>query len=372
MSIRMVRMPSATYIAKKNSNYYSEDDINLTTSIGVLNADTEASLINLVYGKITLNNVQYLISIKDMEMKNNIKNYNSITNIDDIIPFRYAYGNQNGYVIGKGNELSYSINGSEFKINSGRIVVQGVESDIDANGVPFVVDTASSTKQYYTVYYKVNLATNIVSIETKYDIAGYPKIDGGDDLTKTTSGYATLELYHFDVENGVISNVNKLVKAIEYSGTALVGYDINKGTVEERLNALGFKEGSINLNYDATQNKVFRQGNYVFGYAEFSGSPSGTIGTLDEIFRPKETVNIGVKIQAEMSASGGGTGTSVTSDKYYRDIYATIDTDGNIIISNSSLGFTDRESYSQVQAFVSASCYFNIKGIYFGYEANPL
>lgn len=296
----------------------------------------------------------------------------NINNIDDIIAVRYAYGNQDGYVINRGNELSYSINGSEFKINSGRVVLQGVETDIDANGASFVVDTASSTKQYYTIYYKVNLATNIVIIEAKYDVAGYPTIDKGDDLTKTTSGYATLELYHFDVENGVISNVNKLVKAIEYSGTALVGYDINKGTVEERLNALGFKEGSINLNYDATQNKVFRQGNYVFGYAEFSGSPSGTIGTLDEIFRPKETVNIGVKIQAEMSASGGGTGTSVTSDKYYRDVYATIDTDGNIIISNSSLGFSDRESYSQVQAYVSASCYFNIKGIYFGYEANPL
>lgn len=297
----------------------------------------------------------------------------NINNIDDIIAVRYAYGNQDGYVINRGNELSYSINGSEFKINSGRVVLQGVETDIDANGAPFVVDTASSTKQYYTVYYKVNLATNIVTIETKYDVAGYPTIDKGDDLTKTTSGYATLELYHFEVENGVISNVNKLVKAIEYSGTALVGYDINKGTVEERLNALGFKEGSINLNYDATQNKVFRQGNYVFGYAEFSGSPSGTIGTLDEIFRPKETVNIGVKISASAYASGGGTGTSVTSDTYKSDIYANIDTNGNIYVQNSGIGFSDRNNVSSaVQAYVSCSCSFAIKGIYFGYEANPL
>lgn len=297
----------------------------------------------------------------------------SINNIDDIIPFRYAYGNQNGYVIGKGNELSCTINGSEFKINSGRVVLQGVESDIDANGVAFVVDTASSTKQYYTVYYKVNLATNIVTIETKYDIAGYPTIAEGDDLTKTTSGYATLELYHFDVENGVISNVNKLIKAIEYSGTALVGYDINKGTVEERLNALGFKEGSINLKYGATQNKVFRQGNYVFGYAEFSGSPSGTIGTLDVMFRPKEKVNIGVKVLASAYASGGGTGLSVTSDTYTSNIYATIDTEGNIFVEDGGIGFTDRNSASSaMQAFVSCSCSFAIKGIYFGYEANPL
>ena len=302
MSIRMVRMPSATYIAKKNSNYYSEDDINLTTSIGVLNADTEASLINLVYGKITLNNVQYLISIKDMEMKNNIKNYNSITNIDDIIPFRYAYGNQNGYVIGKGNELSYSINGSEFKINSGRIVVQGVESDIDANGVAFSVDGSNSTKQYYVVYYKVNLATNVVSIESTYDVAGYPTIDKGDDLTKTTSGYATLELYHFEVENGVISNVNKLVKAIEYSGTALVGYDINKGTVEERLNALGFKEGVAEFSNlpsnTASVNSLKKQGKYViFNFKSpeimtlILKGETGYI-TIPPEFRPKEKTEI--------------------------------------------------------------------------------
>ena len=298
----------------------------------------------------------------------------SINNIDDIIPFRYAYGNQDGYVIGKGNELSHTINGSEFKINSGRIVLQGVESDIDANGVAFVVDTASSTKQYYTLYYKVNLATNVVTIETKYDVAGYPIIDKGDDLTKTTSGYATLELYHFDVENGVISNVNKLVKAIEYSGTALVGYNIDKGTVEERLNALGFKEGSIKLNnYNATQNKVFRQGNYVFGYAEFSGNPSGTIGTLDEVFRPKETVSIGVKISASAYASGGGTGTSVSSDTYTGSVSAEIDTNGNITITNYGIGFSDRNNVSSaVQAFVSCSCKFTVEGIYFGYEANPL
>ena len=59
----------------------------------------------------------------------------NITNIDDIIPFRYAYGNQNGYVKDKGNEVGYTVNGSQFTIGSGRIVLQGVESDISASGV---------------------------------------------------------------------------------------------------------------------------------------------------------------------------------------------------------------------------------------------
>ena len=80
----------------------------------------------------------------------------NINNIDDIVPFRYAYGNQDGYVLNKGNELSYTINGNQFRINSGRVVLQGVEDDIDANGVNFTIDNISGTR-YYVVYYKVNL-----------------------------------------------------------------------------------------------------------------------------------------------------------------------------------------------------------------------
>ena len=75
----------------------------------------------------------------------------NITNIDDIIGLRYAYGNQNGYVINKGNECSYTINGSIFKINSGRLVLQGVECDIDANGVEILIDSIAS-KQYFLKY----------------------------------------------------------------------------------------------------------------------------------------------------------------------------------------------------------------------------
>ena len=71
----------------------------------------------------------------------------NVRNIDDIIPFRYAYGNQNGYVKDKGNELSYTINGSNFRINSGRVVLQGVESDIDANGVTITVDNVATTRK---------------------------------------------------------------------------------------------------------------------------------------------------------------------------------------------------------------------------------
>lgn len=202
----------------------------------------------------------------------------NIRNIDDIIGLRYAYGNQDGYVIGKGNEISHSINGSTFTINSGRIVLQGVESDIDANGVSISVDNVAEMR-YFTVYYKVNLATNTASIESTYDTVSFPNISTSDDLTKTTNGVANLVLYHFTAQNGVIQNIEKVVSKIEYVGTAFSGYDIKKGTIEERLTNLGFKQGSFiitNLSFvkpaeagtalmTINKNSITRQGNYCIG-----------------------------------------------------------------------------------------------------------
>lgn len=139
----------------------------------------------------------------------------NISNIDDFVGLRYAYGNQNGYVIGKGNECSYTINGSIFKINSGRLVLQGVECDIDANGVEITVDNVA-TKQYYSVYLQVNLASNETKILATSDTASYPPIETGDDLTQNTTGTARIVLYTFDVQSGVISNVQKHIEEVKY------------------------------------------------------------------------------------------------------------------------------------------------------------
>lgn len=139
----------------------------------------------------------------------------NISNIDDIIGLRYAYGNQNGYVIGRGKEISHTINGSNFTVNSGRIVLQGVESDIDANGVTIQVDNIASLK-YYTIYCEVNLITNSSTIKSVSDNITYPVIDKGNDLTENSKGIARLALYHFTALNGLISNIEKIIKPIEY------------------------------------------------------------------------------------------------------------------------------------------------------------
>lgn len=189
----------------------------------------------------------------------------NITNIDDIIPFRYAYGNQSGYVISRGAEVSHTVNGNQFTVNSGRLVIQGVESDIDANGITLTIDSVSETR-YYAVYHEINLATNTSNIKVEFDTATYPNITEGDDLTANSSGIARLVLYNFIAQNGVISGVEKLVNAIEYSGTALVGYDILKGTVEERLTNLGFREGDARIDNTSyiTQCHYVQEGNATF------------------------------------------------------------------------------------------------------------
>lgn len=156
----------------------------------------------------------------------------NINNIDDIVPMRYAYGNQNGYVIGKGNEISNTVNGLNFTVNSGRLVLQGVECDIDATGVTITIDNIA-TKRYYVVYLQVNLGLNTVQILSSYDTATYPTIDAGDDLTENTTGVARLPLYRFTATSGVISNVNKVVESIKYTKDLKVNSAMNSDKIND-------------------------------------------------------------------------------------------------------------------------------------------
>lgn len=283
----------------------------------------------------------------------------NISNTDDFVGLRYAYGNQSGYVINKGNECSHTINGSNFKINSGRLVLQGVECDIDANGAEITIDNVA-TKRYYTVYLQVNLATNETKILSIFDTAVYPTIESGDDLTQITTGTAKMELYHFDATSGVISNVQKIVSKIEYTGTALVGYDISKGTVEERLTNLGFKQGVMTIDPSLptpTTNYVKRQGNYVIGELDFDGItpyPSKLLfAQIPENFRPKENKEIGVNMLVETSYPNESIGkTSIYTS-------ATIKTNGDISLSTRNL-----DPSTHITLYLLS--------ISFGYEANPL
>lgn len=156
----------------------------------------------------------------------------NINNIDDIVPMRYAYGGQNGFVIGKGNEISNSVSGLNFTVSSGRLVLQGVECDIDATGVTITIDNIA-TKRYYTVYLEVNLGLNTATIKSKYDTATYPSIDAGDDLTENTTGVARLPLYQFTATSGIIGEINKVVESIKYTKDLKVNSAMNSDKIND-------------------------------------------------------------------------------------------------------------------------------------------
>ena len=156
----------------------------------------------------------------------------NINNVDDIIPMRYAYGGQNGFVIGKGNEISNTVSGLNFTVNSGRLVLQGVECDIDATGVTITIDNIA-TKRYYTVYLEVNLGLNTATIKSKYDTATYPSIDAGDDLTENTTGVARLPLYQFTATSGIIGEINKVVESIKYTKDLKVNSAMNSDKIND-------------------------------------------------------------------------------------------------------------------------------------------
>ena len=169
----------------------------------------------------------------------------NINNIDDIVPMRYAYGNQNGFVIGKGNEISNSVSGLNFTVNSGRLVLQGVECDIDATGVTITIDNIA-TKRYYTIYLEVNLGLNTATIKSEYDTATYPTIDAGDDLTENTTGVARLPLYQFTATSGIIGEVNKVVESVKYAKDIKVNNAFNSDNAD-KVNNLEIKESENNL-----------------------------------------------------------------------------------------------------------------------------
>lgn len=249
----------------------------------------------------------------------------NIQNIDDIRMVRYAYGNQNGYIKGYGAELSHNITGSTFIINSGIFVVQGAEVKIDANGWSESVSGVTN-KRYYTVYGEVNLALQTAEIKSTYSHATYPTIEAGDDLTQSTDGTARVELYRFTATNGVIADVKKVIKEIPYSidminqlingiksgevKAKIAEYasdDTSKGTIEERLTSLGFRQGNIEDSAGNIIGTVKRQGNYVICQGNITGYyiREENFATIPVGFRPAKQEEIGVSCDFEVKALAG-------------------------------------------------------------------
>lgn len=273
----------------------------------------------------------------------------NVTNHDDARMARYAYGGHNGYVKDRGQEIGYAIDGANFVVQSGVLVLQGWEVEVDANGVSLPVSASVSQRQYFTVYLEVNCAADTAEIKSTYDQYGYPVIAAGDDLTKNTIGTARMTLYTFSAASGVISNVEKAVKEISY-------LDEIVAEINQRLDEMGFKEASIEngaitlqsgwMDAEAPQCTVKKLGKQVIleklslgtktnistkntAYISASGggvtfgtisSISGTIAVIPESFRPPNSISVRAVVRFP---SIGLFGTSI-------GIILNIETDGSI------------------------------------------
>lgn len=273
----------------------------------------------------------------------------NVGNADDARMIRYAYGGSDGYVKGKGTELGFSKIGTIFRINSGVVVLQGYEVEIDANGWEMTVDNIP-TKRYFSVFLEVNLATQTAVINATYNTSAYPIVTAGDDLTATATGTARLLLYTFTATSGVIADESKKIAAIEYlrdlkddlsSGVFAVHAALNAPNLAQTENntkiantafvrqaisdALNIIEADIVVSA-VVIGKLRRQGNFVICSGNGYGSGNGIFTTIPEGFRPKTTVELGVSGTFQAFSSfpnnpvSGGT-------------YGQVDPSGNLMIN---------------------------------------
>ena len=245
----------------------------------------------------------------------------NITNKDDVRMIRYAYGGYNGVVQKYGEELAGSASGGTFRIGSGRVVLHGWEVEVEGDGWTLDLSSISSGAYYYTVYLEVNAELETAEIKYLYDTAQHPTIDPGDNLTEASSGTARLELYHFTVSYGTISDVTRVCVIIPYGkynyDTLLdrqKGFESNTGknfssvndklsthtsqigSIESRLSRLGFRQGSCSVSGASTiqVNSLKRQGNYVIMDVIFYTSNSVFTVYIPSGFRPKSSVPISI------------------------------------------------------------------------------
>lgn len=145
----------------------------------------------------------------------------NINNTDDVIPFRYAYGNQDGYVVGIGNELSATYESGTFTVNSGRAVIQGVDVKIDGNGASVVLDTTTGVR-YFKIYLKVNLDSENAEIVSYYSNSSYSDITEPQSGELISGNTAYMLLYTLKLNGSIQTELNKIVKAVDYTHRRLL------------------------------------------------------------------------------------------------------------------------------------------------------
>lgn len=147
---------------------------------------------------------------------------------DDSRMMRYAVVHD-GVTRGYQSECGYRISGSTFTVLGGEIIVDGWQAIIDSLGCA-VQAISSSTKMYYIVYVEYDLRTpdqQSVTIKSTYTSGTFPEITPGDDLTENPNGLRRFALYRFTIQNGTISDVERLFSYCEVGDSKNVTTSIN-------------------------------------------------------------------------------------------------------------------------------------------------
>ena len=286
----------------------------------------------------------------------------NIRNIDDARIMRYATYGKSGIIKDYGEEVALSQGASNIlHIGTGEIVHQGWQVEIASSGEDITLDNRDSV-EYYTIYLEINLliASNqtarILSMKANNT---YPIIDPGDDLTQTPTGTSRVEIAHIMLIPATsIFAITPLLQVMPYYPTYSLeaGYassDHSKGTIEQRLTDLGFKQGSLVVSgsgYSSLSiptNSLVKQGQMVRCdlSANIVDSSSGfnlTITTPTQ-FIPNTTQRITIEIVVDVRIYMEGSGEEIIPTAYvnYNNLHlfkeAYISSVGSISVSRSEI-----------------------------------
>lgn len=221
-----------------------------------------------------------------------------------------------------------------------------------------------------------NAIASKVSVDNIVD--GTTPAANATNVTTNINGNAISDI--FESNGTTVKNATNSANATNATNATYATYassDTSKGTIEERLTNLGFKQGSVELNtaltgysyIQVTKNTILRQGNYVLLNLTLKSNGSGTfgglnqeIGTISTAFLPSQTQTYNAIVSSECSDY------SAFEQKYVTGIrnsscVITISQNGNI---------TETQGATFYNTNKNGTTRFYSMEINIGYEASPL
>lgn len=288
--------------------------------------------------------------------------------------------------------MAYPSSNNKLRILSGNSTTDGATYKRLSD-----TDLASATAQNGAAYGQTanSALYNSLSLSLSLPVVAFVEcLAEANSLTNFGQGLA-IENWISSIKNtfALKSTVDALSTSVDniINGTTTVGSateaqyassDHSKGTIEERLTSLGFREGSAvfdssassYINTNTSYINLYRQGNYVIGKVKLNFSSitakynflqhSGLLATLPTNFTIKSGTNarcfFGTVINCRYSTGGTSTAT------------AAIAFSNEFIISGSSINLQAalQASSSHIQPFSDNGAY-DIE-FQFGYEAQPI